>query len=283
MARAVLLPLLTLLGVGWANVARAEPAPAPQAVVSLDYCADQYVLRLVDRARIRAVSPDAGADYSYMRDAARGLPHVRPTAEEVLALAPDLVVRSYGGGPRVAAFLERVGVPVLQVGYASDLAQAQEVVVEMARGLGNEPEGAVIAAEMEARLAAVARATATSGAGSSAGAALYVTPGGVTAGRGTMINALFEAAGLTSFEEGRGWRPIPLEPLAYETPDRVARARFGAADPVNAWSSARHPVLRARTRGVPETIVEGAWTACAGWYLVDAVEALAAPARRDAP
>ena len=37
-----------------------EPGARPMRIVSLDYCADQYVLKLVDRERILAVSPDAG-------------------------------------------------------------------------------------------------------------------------------------------------------------------------------------------------------------------------------
>ena len=87
------------------------PGPLPEGpasrIVSLDYCADQFVLGLADRERILALSPDAGKDFSYLRAEASGLPTVRPRSEDVLALRPDLVVRNYGGGPRAAAFFER--------------------------------------------------------------------------------------------------------------------------------------------------------------------------------
>ena len=78
-------------------------------IVSLDFCADQYVLKLADREQILAVSPDAVREFSYMRETAQGLPTVRSVAEDVLILKPDLVVRSYGGGPKAGDFFERAG------------------------------------------------------------------------------------------------------------------------------------------------------------------------------
>ena len=88
-------------------------------IVSLDFCADQYVLKLADREQILAVSPDAVREFSYIRETAQGLPTVRSVAEDVLILKPDLVVRSYGGGPKAGDFFERAGIPVLQVGWTA--------------------------------------------------------------------------------------------------------------------------------------------------------------------
>ena len=41
-------------------------------VASLDYCADQFVLKLVEPARIAAVSKDADREFSYIPDSAAG-------------------------------------------------------------------------------------------------------------------------------------------------------------------------------------------------------------------
>ncbi|HBJ94399.1 MAG TPA: iron ABC transporter substrate-binding protein, partial [Hyphomonadaceae bacterium] len=70
-----------------------------QRIISMDYCADQYVLALAEREDILALSPDADKTFSYLRDQADGIPQIRPVAESVLAAQPDLIVRSYGGGP----------------------------------------------------------------------------------------------------------------------------------------------------------------------------------------
>ncbi len=242
---------------------------APQRIVSLDHCADQYVLKLVDRDRIVALSPHAGDDYSYMRDAAAGLPTVQRRAEDVLVLQPDLVVRSYGGGPNAAAFFERAGVPVLQLGWASDIDSVKAVTRDVAAGLGVPERGEALIADMEARLAAITPP-------SDEVSALYVTPGGVTTGPGSLVHEIFTAAGLTNFERQAGWRELPLEHLAYQLPDMFAGAFFGSSwANVNAWTAIRHPIARKAMaeQGVVE--LEAAWTSCAGWYLVDAVEALA--------
>lgn len=264
---AVLLAVLLAL----AGCARA-PAPdipaRPMRIVSLDYCADQYVLKLVDRGRILALSPDAESSVSFMRGIARGLPKVAARAEDVLVLRPDLVVRSHGGGPGAAAFFQRAGVPVLQLGHAEDIAGIRRTLIDTARGLGEPARGDRIAAEMDARLAALRRRPGGK-------QALYMTSGGVTTGPGTLIDEMLRAAGFRNFQQEPGWHPLPLERLARERPDVVAAAFFGSDALLDRWSAARHPIARAQLRGRPVVGLNGAWTACGGWFLLDAVEALA--------
>lgn len=151
----MLMGRLTILSVGLALLSacsapetndrvESRPVGRPVRIVSLDYCADQFVLKLVDRDRILAVSPDADADFSYMRAAAVGLRKVRPVAEDALILEPDLIVRSYGGGPNAAAFFEKAGVPVLNVGWASDIDAVKAVILDMAEGLGEPARKSVV-------------------------------------------------------------------------------------------------------------------------------------------
>ena len=247
-----------------------NPTERPTRIVSLDFCADQFVLKLVDRDRILAVSPDAGADYSYMRAAATGLQTVRPVAEDAIILKPDLIVRSYGGGPNAAAFFERAGIPVLNVGWASDIDGVKDIVIDMAEGLGEPLRGKAIIAEMNARLEAIST-------NADGGRVLYMTPAGVTTGPGSLVHEILRAAFLENFQDMPGWRPIPLERLAYEQPDLVATAFFDEkTDNPNAWSAMRHPIARAQLRDRPTVSLNSAATACGGWFLVDAVEALAA-------
>ena len=141
----------------WAAFLAALPLPAAEAkparILSLDFCADQFVLQLADRDRILALSPDSERAFSYLRDAARGLPQVRPTAEEVLLRKPDLVVRSYGGGPNAGAFFARAGLPVLQLGWSGDLESMKHTLREVAAGLGEPERGARLVEEIDARLA----------------------------------------------------------------------------------------------------------------------------------
>jgi iron complex transport system substrate-binding protein len=244
--------------------------PPAQRVVSLDYCADQFILKLLPRSRILAVSPDAEEHFSYMRDSAKGIRKVRPVAEDVLVLGPDLVVRSYGGGPNAAKFFEHAGISVLQIPYSSDMDSIATTVQFLADSLDVPGKGAEIVTEMDRRLAQIKASNEES-------SALYMTPTGATSGPGTLIHEMLRAAGLENFERQPGWRSIPLERLAYEQPDVVAAAFFHD-DRIDSsrWSSMRHPVASEQMRDQPTAMLQGAWTSCGGWYLLDAVEALAA-------
>ena len=241
----------------------------PMRIVSLDYCADQYALQLVDRERILALSPDAEKEFSYLREAASGIPNVRPVAEDVLVLKPDLVIRSYGGGPNAAAFYARAGVAVLNIGYAATIPEIMSVMENVAAGLGEPDRGQQVIIEMRQRLAALPGQTAPL-------PTLYMTPGGVTTGPGSLVHEMLLAAGLENYQQLPGWRPIPLESLAYEPPALVAFATFGATlEHQNLWSAMRHPLARAQLAEREVVPLQGAWTACGGWFLLDAIEALA--------
>ena len=239
--------------------------------MSLDYCADQFVLGLADRERILALSPDAGKDFSYLRAEAAGLPAVRPRAEDVLALEPDLVVRNYGGGPRAPAFFERAGVPVLQIDFAPDIDAVRDRIRQAAAALGTPDRGEALVGDMDARLA---RARA----GVPQASALYLAPSGVAAGAGTFVDRLIAEAGLDNFDDRIGWRSIPLERLAYETPDVYAMPVFEDGDHNLPWTPFRHPVASRRVQAGPSVSMDGATTSCGAWFLADAVEALVAGA-----
>lgn len=248
-----------------------RPAEPAGRIVSLDYCADQFVLGLADRERILALSPDADKDFSYLRAEAAGLPTVRPRAEDVLALEPDLVVRNYGGGPRAAAFFERAGVPVLQIDFAPDIEAVRDRIRQAAAVLAVRGRGEALIAEMDARLAR-ARAAAPDAD------TLYLAPSGVAAGSGTFVNHLIAAAGLDNFSDGSGWRSIPLERLVYETPDLYAVPVFERTNHNMVWTPFRHPLAVRRVQAGPTLSIDGATTTCGAWFLADAVEALAAGA-----
>ena len=269
----ILLSILLVTACGAPPTPQSSGSERPMRIVSLDYCADQYVLKLADREQILAISPDAVKSFSYMREEAAGIPTVRPIAEDVLILKPDLVVRAYGGGPNAAAFFERAGVPVLTVGWTSNV-DSEEVgsipshIHHMANGLGQSERGRALVADFRDRLGAIRRRTAGE-------TALYMTPAGVTTGPGSMVHEMLVSAGFENFEDKPGWRSIPLERLAYEQPDIIAAAFFDQlTNHPDSWSPMKHPVARSAMSDQTVVPLKGAWTACGGWFIMDAIEAL---------
>lgn len=261
--------LLLAVVTGCAAAAPDTAGPLPQRVVSLDYCADQYVLRFVPARRIAALSVDAGAPYSYLRERARGLPVVHADAEAVLALDPDLVVRSHGGGVMAPGLYRRLGITLLQLGYPTTLTAVRDQVRRVADALGAAAAGAAEADRMQARLAALARPA------SNPVAVLYITAGGVTAGPGTLLDELIRQAGLTNRQTAPGWQALPLEALVRRPPALIATGfdPSTVAD-VHYWSSARSGIVRALLHAVPVVELDDATTSCAGWFALDTVERL---------
>ncbi len=247
----------------------------PQRIVSLDYCADQYVLGLARREQIAALSPLARSDYASLADEAEGLPVLRPDAEAVLAARPDLVVRSWGGDGRLMALLERLGIAVHQIGYVTGFDDVRREVDAASDMFGAPETGETVLARMDAALEGI------SAAGSRA--ALYVTPGGVTAGEGTFIDAIIRAAGLTNMATGRaGWSDLPLEAVAAAAPDIIVTGFMnGGTEGVNAWSASRHPVMRRTLEQRPSIALDTGVISCASWLAADEAVRLNAFARQE--
>lgn len=254
--------ILLIASLGWANSAVAK------RVVSLDYCADQFVLGLMPKDQIAALSMDAERDFSYLRERAIGIPQVRPSAENVLAYQPDVIMRSYGGGPDAKKFYENLGIQVVQIGYHDSIEKVKTEIARLAGVLDQEQKGQALIADMNTRLAALANNQRQS--------VLYVTPGGITSGTGTLIDELITSAGLTNYMQKPGWHSIPLEQLTLKQPELIATAFYRVdSDHQNFWSASRHPIIKREFEKTKKIALDGATTACGGWFLLDAIESLA--------
>jgi iron complex transport system substrate-binding protein len=258
--------IIAAMALACASAVHAEP----RRIVSLDYCADQFVLALADRDQIAALSNGSLRDDSYFRERARGIRQTRGTLEEVLALRPDLVVRNWGGPWDATQVYARFGVPVLQVGDTPDFAAARADLIDAAQALGHPERGSAIARDLDTRLARLA-------ANRSNAPVMYLSGGGAVAGSGTMIDSVITAAGGRNIRTEASWQVLPLERLVQTPPVLIAIGFFETSrDRVNAWSPSRHPALRralasARTVSLPPAAI-----ACEAWYAIDAAEAIAA-------
>ncbi|MFZ5670483.1 MAG: ABC transporter substrate-binding protein [Pseudomonadota bacterium] len=264
---------LRLTAALFAALAFAGPAAAAPRVMALDSCADQFVLALSPRESIVGLSARADDRDSYMRVAARGLPVRRATAEAVLATAPDVVVRYWGGDARLEAALRRRGVRVARIEDAADFDGVRRNVRTVAAALGQETRGEALVADMDARLARAHGAW-------SGRPALYITPGGYTTGPGTLVDAVLRAAGLSNLATGDAWRPLPLERIVREPPAAFVLGffdRFTTA--MNRWGPGRHQALRRRFPGRVVASLDGAVLGCPAWFAGEAAESLAGARR----
>ncbi|WP_421729362.1 ABC transporter substrate-binding protein [Brevundimonas sp.] len=247
-------------------LAGAAEADAGLRVMSLDQCADQYVLALAPQADLalstRADDPDA-----WMRAEALGRRQTRATLEAAVAFRPDVVVRYWGGEPRLLIELARRGVTVLTIDDATDFDGIRGNVRRVAAGLNAGERGEALVADMNAKLARSSRGKQAS--------AQYLTAGGFTAGEGTLINAMFAAAGLVNAANRPGYGPLSVERIALQP---ALKFVLGFFDQLRSdWRGAgRHPVVRRASRTRTVASLSAAVLTCPAWFAADGVAMMAA-------
>ena len=257
------------------SVSTSETRATPK-IISLDVCADQYALELLPSEHIAALSPDAVSDFSYHQDKARAHRVVRPRAEDILALKPDIVLRAYGGGPNATRLFEAAGIKVVNIGWVDRLAgdDAGSVVAtlrDIAQKLNQASTGERLISQYKQRLANLVDNTDPHQT------ALYVTPYGATTGPNSLIHDLITLGGYENYQQRSGWSPLPLERLTQDQPDIILTSFFDSHDQLSAhWSPSRHPLIKHMMTDRPTIDLKGAWTSCNAWFVLDAAEAIQA-------
>ena len=234
----------------------------PLRVLSLDQCADQYALAIAPDADL-FLSPRADDPDAWMARAARGRPRVRPTLETAIGVQPDVVVRSWGGEPRMLAALERRGATVVSLDEASEMEGIRANVRKVASALDQDAAGERIVARMDARLAEAAHAPAPDRT------ALYLTSGGFTAGKGTLIDAIMRSAGFVNLAAMTGFGAVSVERIALTPPRRFL---LGFFDQVRGdWRGVgRHPLIARAAEGRVAAALPASVLTCPAWFAADA-------------
>lgn len=254
----------------WAAVPREAPAPTrPQRIVSLNLCADQYLLALADPGQIAALTQFArDPDMSAGADAARAIRTSRGSAEEVIALAPDLVIASPGGRRRgTLAALAGQHYPTLELPSAESYPEIVAQIRTVAAAVGHADRGEALIRGMDAALAGLKRT------GHGQVAAYYQRRGYLT-GTGTLIDDLMTRVGLVNLA-ARIERPVlsqlSLEELIAAQPDYLIVESATRQVTDQGTEMLHHPVLR----DIPRLELPQAWTVCGGPAYVRAARSLA--------
>lgn len=202
----------------------------PVRVVSLNPCIDSVLVRVADRGQVAAISHwshDPAAS-SLPLALARQFPAHGGTAEEVIALKPDLVLMTPYTPPATRAALARLKVPSVSIGVPASIAESLAQVRQVAGAVGQGERGAALVAEIAAALARSRRAGPPQ-------PALMRMASGFVPGPGSLSEALMAHAGLPSVAADRGLKGagvIGLEALALEPPALLITDRPEALPPL---------------------------------------------------
>jgi iron complex transport system substrate-binding protein len=256
-----------------------DAAAAPARIVSLNPCLDTVLVHVADRSQIAALSHYARQPAgSTIADLAQTLPTTFETAEEVVALRPDLVLASRHSALATRNALARLGV---RVELFSEPQSVDESLAQVRRiaGLAGRPEaGEALVARIEAALAAAAPPPGTAPV-----RALIYQPNGFAAGAGTLADEMLRRTGFVNVagEYGlRQWGNIPLESLIADPPDMLLAGESAPGAQTWAERVVTHPALaglgdRMKRAAFPERLLY-----CGGPVLIQTAAVLAAARAR---
>ncbi|HWK49666.1 MAG TPA: ABC transporter substrate-binding protein [Steroidobacter sp.] len=267
--------LAPLLAAAWLTPgAQAEESPPhPMRIVSLNMCVDSILIELVSHDRIAALSHYArDPQRSTIADAARHLPITYETAEEVVALRPDLVLTSRHSAIATRNALKRVGIRFELFGVPNSIEQSLAQVRQVAKLLGAEPEGEALVARIQAALDA-ARLPPNE---QPLTAAVY-QPGGLSAGANSVVGELMELTGLRNIAARYGveqYRPLPLEVLVSSPPDVLLVGETSPGAPMQEEKIVHHRALRALESQMTQAVFPARLLYCAGPTMIPSVATL---------
>lgn len=204
---------LALAGCGGAPVDRSD-GNAP-TFVSLNPCIDAILVEVAAPAHVLALS-------HYSRDPAASSMEVARahdfgvtggTAEEVIALRPDVVLASTFMDPATKSALERAGLRVEAFGSPSSVDESLEQIRELAALTGGEEAGEELIAQIESDPAP---------SPASGKSALLWQPGEIVAGEASLVDEHLRWAGFANYSGVRGLGQadyVSLEMLLADPPD----------------------------------------------------------------
>ncbi len=281
---ALALAMIAPLAIGAAPRELAPPDPAPpRRIVSLNPCVDAILREVAPSGRIAAISSYSRdpAATSVPLDWARRHPAILGTAEEVIALRPDLVIASRHTDLATRAALDRAGLRVMLVDVPTSVAESLAQIDAIADAVGARARGAQLRRSIVAALQA-ARPTD----GARPVSALIYQGGGLVPGTGTLADELLRRTGFANASARyrlRMWDVLPIEPLVARPPRVVFSSEgqlrgdgsFGGASATMRGRALAMLGGRVLVRDYPPALLH-----CAGPTIIAASRTLAA-ARRE--
>ncbi len=248
-------------------------ATRPRRVVSLNPCLDVILVEVADRFQIAALSHYAREDYgSTIADIARTLPFTYETAEEVLALRPDLVLTGRHSSLATRTSLDRLDIPTALFGLPDTVEESLEQVRRIAGLVGHPERGDALVRRIVAALEAAAPMPGTPSL-----SALVFMPGGFASGPGTLMDEMMSRMGLHNAAIRYGLRrsmSVPLEHVIADPPDVLLSGEPYPGAPSWAERVMEHPALNHLAGGMRRAAFPERLLFCGGPVLVRTAAAL---------
>lgn len=253
---------------------------APRRVVSLNPCLDVILVNVADASQVAAISHySREPSSSSIGPGAAAYPFTYESAEEVLALRPDLVLMGRHSSPATRAALQRLAVRTELFAVPDTVEDSLAQVRQVAAAVGRPERGEAVVAEIRAAIAA-----ATPPPGAPRLSAVTYQSGGFATAPGTLMDEMMRRCGLDNAAAKYGLKRtgnIPLELLVADPPDVLLAGQSAPGAPTWADRILNHPALARSAARMHRATFPQNLTFCGGPVLIRTA-AMLAKARREA-
>ena len=238
--------LAALLLGGMADAAAADAPKRPQRIVSINYCTDQLLLRLVEPERIASLTFLSWAPGDTPQEYLPVLKRVKPNhglAEEVLRMNPDLVVSGTFSPHFTNDLLRHLGRTIHVFEAEDSFEDWYQRVLDLGEAVGEPERAKKMVADFKEGLAAL-EAQIPPGE-KPVFAKLEVN--NMMPGKDTFYTQLVNAGGFRTAGEAMGYsgyQTIPLEKLIQIDVALISSDRKYERPPSIATQNLHHPLLR---------------------------------------
>ncbi|QJB68265.1 ABC transporter substrate-binding protein [Parasphingorhabdus halotolerans] len=192
-----------------------------KTIVSANPCVDAILVELVEPERIASLSHYSHSAGSSSMDIALAsrFPANGGTAEEIIALDPDIVLLGSHTPKATLDALQASGIKVHLIGVPDSVAQSLDQIEQIALAVNEKPRGDILQSKIRAAVDA-----ASTGAKQARPKLLIWQAGGLVPGEGTLIDDMIGLAGFANASADYRlamWDILPLEPVAKNPPDLI--------------------------------------------------------------
>lgn len=236
----------------------------PMRIVSLDMCADQYALGLMQADQILALSNRAGLNESYFRARVGKIKRAKSSLETILILKPDAVLRTWGGDFHLVSQLKKHGIKIIQINDVEGIDQAKGELMRVGGALNVLPIAKAEARRFDEAYHNIAKQGAQFRLKKTQ-TILYYTPSGFSAGKKTWIGQWLSLLGYNVLSNQDDYYYLPPELFLSIKPDVYALGFYSDRYSMRRVGG-RHPSVRQKIEGSKTLNLPDHLLSCNAWY-----------------
>ena len=246
-------------------------APGLPRIVSLNLCADPYLMAFADKTQIAALTHlSRDPDLSAYAEAAKAFPVSDGRIESLVDLNPDIVVVSSWSDPMRNALIERLGFQVLAMDAAANFTAARKEIMRLGLAIGRGEAARAYLEKLDSAMAAIEKPKTRP-------LILPLQRRNVTAGVGHIMDDIISRAGginLGRNDKADVMRRISLENALAARADFILLSENHAAADGRGMEFLTHPALALHYANAQRLFIDNNLLVCAGASTPRAVKSL---------